>query len=121
MATFLNFILALFILTGIACSIYCMTPLRVAAQAGDVETVRLLLSRGASPDTPEDETPPAVYAMIKGHDEIARLVIESGCNLTRKYKDGGGPYTIGDFTIIARKPELTDIVRRRGGTFSRAK
>lgn len=97
-----------------------MTPLRVAAQAGDLETVRMLLAKGASPDVPEDETPPAVYAIMKGHDEIARLIIESGCDLQRQYISGDGPYTIGDITVIARKPELTEIVRRRGGSFTRS-
>jgi len=97
-----------------------MTPLRVAAQAGDLETVRLLLAKGASADVPEDETPPAVYAIMKGHDEIARLIIESGCDLKRRYISGDGTYTIGDITLMARKPELTEIVRRRGGPFTRS-
>lgn len=97
-----------------------MTPLRVAAQAGDLETVRLLLAGGASPEVPEDETPPAVYALLKGHDEIVRLIIESGCDLHRQYISADGSYTIGDMTIVARKPELTDIIRRRGGSFTRA-
>lgn len=94
------------------------TPLRIAATAGDMETVRMLLARGASPDAPEDETPPAIWAMIKGHDEVARLIIESGCDLKRKYIMEDGSYTIGDMTIMARKPALTDAVRRRGGSFT---
>lgn len=97
-----------------------MTPLCVAAQAGDLETVRLLLSRGASPDVPEDETPPAVYAIVKGHDDIARLIIESGCDLHKRYMAADGPYTIGDITVTARKPGLTEIVDRRGGSFTRS-
>jgi hypothetical protein len=95
-----------------------MTPLRVAATAGDLETVRMLLARGASADAPDDETPPAIWAMIKGHDEVARLIIESGCDLKRKYIMEDGSYTIGDMTIMARKPALTDAVRRRGGSFT---
>ena len=95
-----------------------MTPLRVAAYEGDLETVRLLLSRGASPDVPEDEAPPAYYALREGHFEIARLILESGCDLKRRYIFRDASYTIGDMTIMANRPELTDIVRRRGGTFT---
>lgn len=95
-----------------------MTPLRAAARSGDVETVRLLLSRGASPDAPEDETPPALYAIMQGHDEIARVLIESGCDLKKQYVSGEQRFTIGDLTVIAKKPVLTDLVRRRGGSFT---
>jgi hypothetical protein len=80
--------------------------------------VKLLLSKGASPDTPEDEPPPVYFALAKKHDEIARILIESGCDLKRRYIHGNFQFTVGDLTVLAGKPELTELVRSRGGSFA---
>lgn len=95
-----------------------MTPLRVATQSGDLPTVKLLLSRGASPDAPEDEFPPLVYALIKGEDEIARVLVEGGTNLHRQYRCEDRMRTVGDIAVRARKPELVQLILQRGGTFT---
>lgn len=94
------------------------TPLLVAAQSGDLATVKLLLSKGASPDAPEDELPPIFHALAKKHYEVARALIESKCDLKRVYVEGDNRFTVGDLTVMARRPELTELVQQRGGSFT---
>jgi len=95
-----------------------MTPLRVATQSGNLEMVRSLISRGAFLDAPEDEFPPVIYALTKGYGEIAHVLIEAGTDLNRRYITEKGRLTVGDISLLARKPELVDLIRKRGGTFT---
>jgi ankyrin repeat protein len=96
-----------------------MTPLRAATQSGDLETVKLLLAKGASPDAPEDEFPPLFYAISKGYDDIARVLIEGGTDLSRAYIDRERRLTAGDLAVLAKKPILTEMIRQRGGRFTK--
>jgi hypothetical protein len=96
-----------------------MTPLRVATQSGDLEAVKLLLAKGASPNAPEDEFPPFFYAIFKGHDDIARVLIDGGTDLNRSYIDGERRLTAGDLAVLAKKPLLVGLIRQRGGRFTK--
>lgn len=96
-----------------------MTPLRVATQSGDLETVKLLLAKGAFPDAPEDEFPPFFYAVIKGYDDIARVLIEGGTDLNRAYIDRERRLTVGDLAVLAKKPILIELIRQKGGRFTK--
>jgi len=96
-----------------------MTPLRVATLSGDLETVKLLLAKGASPDAPKDEFPPFFYAIFKGHDDIARVLIDGGTDLNRSYIDGEHRLTAGDLAVLAKKPLLVGLIRQRGGRFTK--
>ncbi|KAJ5360640.1 hypothetical protein N7517_009831 [Penicillium concentricum] len=51
------------------------TPLAYAAYSGNIETVKLLLNRGADPD-PETPLWPLKNAAERGHVEIAELLLE---------------------------------------------
>jgi len=80
--------------------------------------VRLLLTRGASPGAPEDEFPPFAYALAKGYDEIAHALIEGGTNLHKRYTFHDCMRTVGDMAVVARKQDLIELIRQRGGTFT---
>ena len=96
-----------------------MTPLRVAADAGELEMVKLLLEKGALPQHADDRAPPFLYAMGNGHDEVARVLIEAGTDLHRRYPfQGGKSGTVGDLAVLAGRQELVELIRRRGGTFT---
>lgn len=96
-----------------------MTPLRVAAEAGDLEMVKLLLQKGVLLQHPDDHAPPFLYAMVNGHDAVARLLIEAGTDLHRRYPfQNGRSGTVGDLAVLAGKQELIELIRQRGGTFT---
>jgi ankyrin repeat protein len=81
--------------------------------------VKLLLSKGASPDAPEDELPPVFYALSTKRDDIAQALIEGGTNLHQSYIAGDHRLTVGDMAILAKKPVLTELIRQRGGSFTK--
>jgi ankyrin repeat protein len=96
-----------------------MTPLRVATQSGNLEAVKLLLAKGASPDAPEDEFPPLFYAISKGYDDIAQVLIEGGTDLNRSYLAGKHRLTAGDMAVLAKKTALVELIRQKGGKFTK--
>src|SRR5438477_305788 len=60
-----------------------ISPLSYAAREGHLHIVRLLLERGADPNTPEDAAPDgrALYeACCRNHLEIAELLLKHGAN-----------------------------------------
>lgn len=96
-----------------------MTPLRVATQSGNVEMVKRLLARGAFLDAPQDEFPPLFYAISKGYDDIAQVLIEGGTDLNRSYISGKHRLTAGDMAVLAKKPILVELIRQWGGAFTK--
>lgn len=61
------------------------TALNQAAASGKLEAVRLLLSRGAKIDTSEPERNPLFGAIYASSIEIAKLLIDSGIDISIAY------------------------------------
>ncbi|NII28518.1 ankyrin repeat domain-containing protein [Pseudoflavitalea sp. X16] len=72
---------------------YSGLPLRCAAAAGHIETVKLLLERGANPNEPEPEIAPwggALHAAIGGrHFDIVKLLLENGADANAEVESSG--------------------------------
>eukprot|EP00013_Stygamoeba_regulata_P003947 CAMPEP_0177635414 /NCGR_PEP_ID=MMETSP0447-20121125/3889_1 /TAXON_ID=0 /ORGANISM="Stygamoeba regulata, Strain BSH-02190019" /LENGTH=155 /DNA_ID=CAMNT_0019137201 /DNA_START=100 /DNA_END=567 /DNA_ORIENTATION=- len=69
---------------------YGYTALHYACSNGDVQTVRFLLTRGASPNaaTSAGKVTPLHRAAMKGHVEIVGLLLNSGADAAAVDADG---------------------------------
>jgi len=94
------------------------SPLQIAVRSGDLEMVKLLLVHGALPHAPEDEFPIFFLAVAKGHEEIARALVEAGTDLHRSYRIKDFTVTVGDYAVLAKKPALAEFIRQKGGSFT---
>ncbi len=91
------------------------TPILVATRSRDLKMVKLLTAHGAIPDTLWDEEPPVFYAIAKGYDDIARVLIEASKDLDRRYQFGREKITVEDLARVGKKPELVKLIRERSG------
>lgn len=95
---------------------YLGPALVAAAQADDAETTRLLLARGANPDTVAGNTATALNTALRGgHDEVAKLLLARGADLGIKSLRG---YSTPPMAFSAygdgRSPELARLLLERG-------
>jgi len=77
---------------------YSGFPLRVAAGAGHVEVVEVLLARGADPNRCEPHLAPwggALHAAAgKGHRQVCELLLAAGANLDQEIESSGNVVTM---------------------------
>ncbi len=91
------------------------TPILVATRSRDLEMVKLLVAHGAIPDTLWDEEPAVFYAIAKGFDDIARVLIKASTDLERRYQCGRDKITVEDLARVGKKPELVKLICDRHG------
>lgn len=82
--------------------------LNLAASQGHIDVVKYLLSCGAVLDTSEPERNPLFGAIYSGHTEIAKLLIDSGIDISVKYT--GQFMKDMDAMAFAREWGRTDIM-----------
>jgi ankyrin repeat protein len=94
-----------------------VSPLSYAAREGHVHIVRLLLERGAEPNTPEEAAPDgrALFGACCGnHLDVARLLLEHGANPNAGMDSSGCCLTIGEVCHGARAKPLQQLLRSHG-------
>jgi uncharacterized protein len=89
-------------------------PLLDAAYSGSVETVRLLLSKGALVDgTPINYSTPLMGASFEGHLDVVKVLVEAGADINRQNLNN--QYTALDFAIAFEQPAVAEYLRAHGG------
>ncbi len=108
---------------------YGRTPLLLAAEAGQVDAVSVLLGHGASPGHADRNGDTALLLATRaGNAEIARLLLAAGAPVNASNTDGVTPLMIaaraGDTAMAARllkagaNPRLRDAVGVRAGDYA---
>jgi len=102
------------------------TPLTAAAQFGQVDVARLLISKGADPNLRDGggvgQTPLATAAMA-GQLEMCRVLLDAGADpnlptspeLTGENRN----WTALDWAVQANHAEIAALLRQRGGVENR--
>eukprot|EP01102_Stenamoeba_stenopodia_P001877 TRINITY_DN1169_c0_g1_i1.p1 TRINITY_DN1169_c0_g1~~TRINITY_DN1169_c0_g1_i1.p1 ORF type:complete len:140 (+),score=41.16 TRINITY_DN1169_c0_g1_i1:145-564(+) len=86
------------------------TPMHWAADFGQVEVMKYLVSKGAKPDVADHfGITPLLAAVYEGHDEAVKFLLEKGANKNAKGPDG--------LTALeaATKESTKQILRSAGG------
>jgi len=84
------------------------TPLTFAAADGKVDSVRLLLARGANPNDQGSRDTPLIMAAYAGHLPTIRLLVAAGANPNAVGNDGRTPLQAA---MSARKRDAADFLR----------
>jgi ankyrin repeat protein len=102
------------------------TPLTAAAQFGQVEVARLLLSKGADPNLRDGgglSSTPLATAARHGQLEMCRVLLDAGAdpNLPSNPQlvGEGANWTALDWALQANHAAIADLLRQRGGVENR--
>lgn len=89
------------------------SPLHEAAEDGDLATVEWLLAHGAAPDgTPDHITTPLMDAVVSGHAEVAKLLIQHGADIHRLH--GRMHQTPLDLAMKWGRADIEELLRSKG-------
>jgi ankyrin repeat protein len=94
-----------------------VSPLSYAAREGHLHIVRLLLERGAEPNTPEEAAPDgrALFeACFGNHLDVARLLLVHGANPNAGMDSSGCCLTIGEVCHGGQAKPLEQLLRSHG-------
>jgi ankyrin repeat protein len=94
-----------------------VSPLSYAAGEGHLHIVRLLLDRGADPNTPEEAASEglALFSACCGnHMDVAQLLLEHGANPNAGVDSSGCCLTIAEVYHGKRAKPLQQLLRRHG-------
>ena len=72
---------------------WSVTALYCAAYGGHMETVKVLVDRGADVNALSHGQTPLTIAIFKGHTDIAKLLIDRGTDVNARSGDGLAPLT----------------------------
>ncbi len=91
------------------------TPLMFAVIAGSIESVKLLLERGADASKPEaDGFTPLHGAGFQGRDEIAQILIDHGLDPMQPHEDGFYPMHRACWGQKARHTRTVEVFLKNG-------
>lgn len=91
------------------------TPLHSAAQWGQAEIVRLLLSNGAAVNAANQcEQTPLHYASAFRHKEVVELLVDAGAHVNTKERNGHTPLTLSSWPKSAPRNDVSELLIQRG-------
>ena len=93
-------------------SLHRSTPLHWAAGAGKVNTMEMLIARGATVDArSESDATPLHQAVLRDRPEAVKLLLNSNANVNLKNKSG---YTPLDYATANKRTEITQLLKSAG-------
>ena len=94
------------------------TPLHWAAGAGKVNTMEMLIARGATVDArSESDATPMHQAVLRDRPEAVKLLLNSNANVNLKNKSG---YTPLDYATANKRTKITQLLKSAGALSGKA-
>ena len=99
-------------------SLHRSTPLHWAAGAGKVNTMEMLIARGATVDArSESDATPLHQAVLRDRPEAVKLLLNNNANVNLKNKSG---YTPLDYATANKRTEITQLLKSAGALSGKA-
>ena len=93
------------------------TSLHSAAYRGNAIVVEILLKNGANPNLVDGRGwIPLHQAVDQGHVGVVDMLIQAGSNVNAVM--GGSGYTALDWSVLRKWPNVSDLIRKKGGVKS---